>query len=70
MDGIPIIFATKERRFKVDLFTFDCPKCGKTHTHGYGEGHRVSHCHDPDLFPQGYILKEKRNEFQIKQAQS
>ena len=68
MGEIPIIYATKEQGYPVDVFRFDCPKCGERHTHGYVEGHRVSHCHDPDLFPQGYILKEKRNEFQIKQA--
>lgn len=37
--------------------TFRCPKCGKRHLHGLGEGHRVSHCRAPGAFPTGYILK-------------
>jgi len=48
-----------------------CPFCGKRHTHGKGDGHRVSHCaFDDDTFTrksdgkifkqsQGYIVKTK-----------
>jgi hypothetical protein len=63
MDDIPVMYATKEHSRGVDLFRFDCPMCGKRHTHGYGEGHRIAHCTNPDNFPDGYILKEKSNEF-------
>lgn len=62
MDSIPTVYANKETVKGVDLLTFDCPKCGKTHTHGYGEGHRVSHCQAPDAWERGYYLKEKINE--------
>ena len=48
MDNIPTV-----SRNGVNLFTFDC-KCGKKHTHGYSEGHRVSH-----LWKNGYYLKEE-----------
>lgn len=61
MQEPPVIYATKQQLNGVDCFIFDCPKCGKRHTHGYVEGHRISHCVDDDLFPDGYILKEKLN---------
>ena len=35
---------------------FDCPKCGKQHYHGLGEGHRLSHCLSKDAYPNGYDL--------------
>jgi len=59
MTNIPTVYATKETIGDVDFLTFNCPKCGKKHTHGYGEGHRVSHCQDPKLWEYGYYLKEK-----------
>ena len=59
MDNIPTVYAKKEIRNGVNLFTFDCPKCGKKHTHGYSEGHRVSHCEDINLWKNGYYLKEE-----------
>lgn len=59
MESIPTIYATKETRRGVDLLTFKCPKCGRKHTHGYGEGHRKAHCEDRDLWKNGYYLKEK-----------
>jgi hypothetical protein len=61
---VPTIYATKETRNGKDLFTFECTKCGKKHTHGYSEGHRVEHCaHDAkDRWEQGYILREKQVE--------
>lgn len=34
-------------------WTFRC-SCGKTHTHGAGEGHRAGHC--PTHRPYGYFL--------------
>jgi len=40
-------------------YIFDCERCGKTHYHGSGEGHRVSHCDDLDSYPNGYILKKE-----------
>mgnify|MGYP003625752795 FL=1 len=67
MNNIPTVYAVKKTvncalNGPTDLLTFDCPKCGKTHTHGYGEGHRVSHCADRDLWKNGYYLKEKRDD--------
>ncbi len=35
------------RRDSEDSETDPCPFCGRRHTHGTGDGHRVSHC--PDL---------------------
>ena len=61
MDNIPTVYAVKETINGVDLLTFDCPKCGKKHTHGYGEGHRTSHCEDRRLWEHGYFLKELQN---------
>ena len=63
MDNIPTIYANKETIKGFDFFTFDCPKCGEKHTHSFGEGHRVSHCHAPDAWEHGYYLKEKTNGF-------
>ena len=58
MENIPTVYAKKETRNGVNLFTFDCPNCGKKHTHGYSEGHRVSDCEDRNLLKNGYDLKE------------
>ena len=60
MDNIPTVYAIKKTINGVDLLTFDCPKCGKKHTHGYGEGHRTSHCEDRSLWENGYYLKESQ----------
>jgi len=35
-------------------YQLKCPHCGKTHRHGVGEGHRASHCKEPN---EGYIIK-------------
>ena len=61
MDNIPTVYAVKETINGVDLLAFNCPKCGKKHTHGYGEGHRTSHCEDRSLWEHGYFLKEIQN---------
>lgn len=58
----------QEGRPPIVVWVFDCP-CGKTHTHGSAEGHRVAHClhgvalgndgelHDyGDPHPEGYYL--------------
>ena len=34
------------RRTDTPVLIFRCPICGGIHTHGYGEGHRCSHCMD------------------------
>ena len=53
-------FARKEIINGTKVLTFDCiPGCGKTHTHGYGEGHRTAHC---DCHENGYFLKEAHDE--------
>ena len=38
-----------------------CWHCGRWHTHGPGEGHRVAHCQDPQspYMRTGYILRKK-----------
>ena len=61
---IPTIYATKETINGTDLLTFDCTKCGKKHTHGFSEGHRVEHCSfdAKDRWEDGYFLKERWNE--------
>ncbi len=56
MNNIPTVYAVKETIRGTDLLTFNCPECGKKHTHGYSEGHRVAHC---DNWEHGYYLKEK-----------
>lgn len=58
MRNIPTIYARKEEFNGVEIFSFECPKCGEVHTHGAKEGHRVAHCVNSDFFPRGYILKE------------
>ncbi len=59
----PTIYATKETINGTDVLTFECTKCGKKHTHGSGEGHRVEHCdHDAKArWEHGYFLKEDHN---------
>jgi ssDNA-binding Zn-finger/Zn-ribbon topoisomerase 1 len=45
-------------RLRKDLrggIEFDCPRCGATHRHSPGEGHRMPHCRN---YPNtGYIIK-------------
>jgi hypothetical protein len=38
---------------------FYCPFCKTLHAHGRGNGHRVSHCTNPEspLYEHGYIVK-------------
>lgn len=36
----PTVVARREG----DQALIDCPHCGEEHVHGWGEGHRVSHC--------------------------
>lgn len=39
-------------------WVIECPYCGKRHTHGAKEGHRVAHCAvDTPESVKGYILK-------------
>ena len=59
MNNIPTVFAVKETIRGTDLLTFNCPECGKKHTHGYREGHRVAHC---DNWENGYYLKERKDD--------
>ena len=64
MNNIPTVYAVKETancalNGPTNLLTFNCPECGKKHTHGYREGHRVAHC---DNWENGYYLKEKRDD--------
>jgi hypothetical protein len=34
-----------------------CTHCLRWHLHGYGDGHRVAHCHVEGSYPKGYILQ-------------
>jgi hypothetical protein len=36
------------RRPSEDAPTLACPFCGRCHTHGMGDGHRVAHCANPE----------------------
>lgn len=43
------------------ILKFPCPFCGKRHEHGWGEGHRSSHCGVENVHPwsrHGYYLLE------------
>ena len=55
------------RRFTSTTVEFQCPKCAKWNMHGYGDGHRVSHC---SCWPNGYYLKssplERRRQNRIR----
>lgn len=58
--GAPI-FIVKETRRHPQTVWFECPVCGKHHTHGrpitYNPEHRASHCRDKDAFPDGYYIQ-------------
>ena len=52
----PVFYCREEGGFPngEKVWVFDCPACGKKHTHGPVEGHRGAHC---DNFPNGYEIK-------------
>jgi hypothetical protein len=63
----PRVLCVAKRGKECWLLRFSCVWCGRTHTHGGGDGpepdagHRVSHCTDP-WSPGGYELVVARVE--------
>jgi hypothetical protein len=56
----PVFLCKPIKGNQVMLWQFWCPWCRVHHVHGAGPGHRIPHCdpsHDPDPFPDGYMLK-------------
>lgn len=57
--ALPISILCKN---KDGQLVFKCPACGKKHLHGTRTGHKSSHCHIQEAFPDGYHLVERNDE--------
>jgi len=54
----------KKEKHETKVAEIDCAFCGKTHIHGWSNGHRIPHCgsqyvHDryKEVYKHGYIVK-------------
>ena len=56
LHGIEITWLDFRRQEQRSTIVY-CDRCGVTHVHGSGEGHRVAHCGDGGYASTGYYVK-------------